>query len=269
MYEDDPTPLVAAYEAGRALYPAVLLEYESYRAVVEKSRGTPPPGEHAADVFLAAACAEGVDEAWSVFRSDVVPRVRAFLLRRSAARQDADSVCETLAGHLWEPPARSAATSRIATYRGDSSLLTWTNVVAWRLLEGQWRAAARGRAERGPTTVADIAPSPLESVIGLEKAERFEVALKHAWRTLTARERLAVLLRYRDGLTQKNVAHLMGVGEPRVSRLIKAGVQRLRAELTRSVRETPPGRSGVDAELWAALREAISKEGATSGPGAL
>jgi len=62
---------------------------------------------------------------------------------------------------------------------------------------------------------------------------------------------------------------LLSVGEPRVSRLLDQGVSRLRDEVRRCLRETPPGDGTGEEDLWRALGEAMARLMASSGPGRL
>jgi RNA polymerase sigma factor (sigma-70 family) len=57
-------------------------------------------------------------------------------------------------------------------------------------------------------------------------------ALLEAMRVIPARERLAVTLRFRDGLTSREVARVMRVPAEEAERLARRGVDRLRASLS-------------------------------------
>ncbi len=257
-----------AYERAHAELASIPLPFEDFRrawASVRES-GAADPGR-STDVYLALACAAGSDEAWVRLRDSWFPRVRGFLFRRGAGDREVEDLLNDLPGYLCDIPGDGPGRARIASYRGESSLLTWLVVVSVRLLERRRRDA--GNTPGLPDSEGmppEGGAGPLERVVGRERARRFETVLHQAWGTLTAKECLAVLFRYRDGLPQKEIARLLSVGEPRVSRLLEAGVSRLRDEVRGRLRETPPGDDTGEKDLWKALGEVVAREMARSGP---
>ena len=74
----------------------------------------------------------------------------------------------------------------------------------------------------------------LEGTLGTEAPEEAlveQIALREAVARLPEKERAAILLRYFKGLTQQQVARILGVSQVQVSRLEKKGLQRLRESL--------------------------------------
>ncbi len=80
-------------------------------------------------------------------------------------------------------------------------------------------------------------------------------AFAEAWRGPTPRERSAVVLRHRDGLPQTSVAASLGVGPPRVTRLLQSAVLKLRLALAR--RGVEPERAARDEVLRASLLRGV------------
>ncbi len=79
---------------------------------------------------------------------------------------------------------------------------------------------------------ADAAPHPALSTIDaqLDTADD-RLALSAALRALPRRERMIVLLRFVDGLTQTEIAERVGLSQMQVSRLLRSTLDSLRTEL--------------------------------------
>jgi len=266
-------PAGEAFEEGRRAHPGVPLPEDEFRPAFQRCRpprSPPLAAGRAADFFLAAACALGVEEAWTALRARWFPIVGAYLLRRGAAPGEIDALLADLPGFLFEAPVEGEEVPRIGTYRGDSSLFTWLVVVALRFHGRRRGAAGRERDLPDDDRLPPAAgPTPVEDVLLRERAKRFQKSIAAAWGTLTRREGLALLLKYRDGLPQKEIAGVLGVGEPRVSRLLEAGMERIRREVRHRMRETPPLMGRGDDVLQKQFSDALAKEMARIRPDGL
>ena len=67
--------------------------------------------------------------------------------------------------------------------------------------------AAAGEGNTGLTPAARM-PTPSSTARDGERVKRFEETLQEALKDLTPKERLAVLMKYRDGLPQKQIARI-------------------------------------------------------------
>ena len=182
----------------------------------------------AADLYLALACDEGVDGAWRVLTSRYESRLCGLAVRRGVSAADADELVANLLGDLIAEPGRTAAASRLATYEGTGTLWSWLSVILVRRLAER---AAQREAESAAPAGADSAPASSQPAEEEETRASLRPVLSAAWEELPDREALALLYKYRDGLSQKRIARLFGVGEPRVSRILGSAVKRLRSEL--------------------------------------
>ncbi len=264
-----------AYDAGVAEHGPLALTYETFArrvlALTERrlSRGgrVPAAGDVAAalekaalaDVYLAVACDERVPEAWERFARRFEPLLVAMALRRGASRAAAEQIARDLPGQLFTPPEDGSARTRLGTFDGSGSLSGWLAVIVARRVVDVLRAGARAQETLDPDTAARSAEDPVAAAIGSEAARRFGEAVDEAWRSLTPRESLALLLLHRDGLSQSQIARTMDVGEPRVSRIVAAATEKLRAAVARRL---APG-AADDAATWVALRAALAKSLAT------
>ena len=259
-----------AYDAGAAEHGRFALPYETFArrvlALTERrlTRGgrSPAPGETAAaleraalaDVYLAVACDERAPLAWERFVLRFEPLLVAMAVRRGASHSEAEQIARDLPGQLFTPPDDGSARTRLGTFDGSGSLSGWLAVIVARRIADARRAAARPHAPLDPDTAAREADDPVAAAIGSESARRFADAVGSAWRRLTPRESLALLLLHRDGLSQSQIARAMAVGEPRVSRIVAVATEKLRAAVSRDV-----GAAGDDAATWVALRAAAAK----------
>ena len=267
--------LATAYAAGAREHPALPLAEAPFEEHVEgmakrQAAALPPasvedrrswllaqgwPGE----LYLAASCERSVDGSWARFAEVLLPWLEGVLERRGARPAEVESVVGETPGLMRLPPRSGAARTTLGTWDGRARLTSWLAAVTLR----RWAAQRTGataqmeipedaRAPRQRPT-----PEPLEVALGTEAAERLLTALDRAWAELTARERLALLLRYRGGLAQTRIAALLGVGEPRVSRLLASAIARLRsatADTLDPALERAPELAGAVAR-WLATRE--------------
>ncbi len=270
-----------SFRAGSEAFPGVGLAEGAFRRAWERLEPFPcgpsrnpegTPAAHAvasrpADFFLAAACDEGLAAAWAAFEHEYVPRLRSLLRRHGASESETSDLLGDLPGYLCQAPTDGRARTRLGTYEATGSLFSWLAVIVLRRLHAARRvgpAAAPIASDLDPATRRAV---PDHAVLGEETVRRFEAALVPAWETLTPRERLAVLLRHRDGLPGREIARLLGVGPPRVSRLIESGLSRLRDAVRRQMPDTPPGTSTPDQSVWLALAEVLARHLATlAGP---
>jgi len=219
-----------------------------------------------ADLFLGVACDEGVSGAWEALAEHYLPRVRGLAIRHGASPGDAEEIVQDLPGALACPPPDGAARTRIGTYDGTGNLFCWLAVIVLRRLADRGRDAARAT----PTNFDDSAllaakgDNPAALVLNADLAAKLRTVLEAAWPRLTRQESLALLWKYRDGLKQEAIAGLFGVHKSRVSRIVTAGVDKLRAAITAGLAaDLPAAPSG---RLWRALGHAVETHMATLAP---
>jgi RNA polymerase sigma-B factor len=140
--------------------------------------------------------------------------------------------------------------------------------------------AARALAAAEPTLALpqeDDRATRLPAARGDTDAAEARVLLEAGWDVLDERERRLLELRYRDDRSQSEIARELGLSQAHVSRLLKAALERLRAEVAPDVVEvaapssvTRPGapepRSGrlllrLPRTLHTELAEAAEREG--------
>jgi len=126
----------------------------------------------------------------------------------------------------------------------------------------RWRLLARLIEKRRHLTVDPVAGGALsgdeilpladargdaETAVRRHEADR---ALAEAMREIPARERLALTLRFRDGLTSREAARTMRVTAEEAERLARRGVDRMRESLTGAGYATPDFEPSQLEVLW-------------------
>jgi len=256
-------PLRRLHERGAREHAPLPLAFETFarRALHAARAGTDAPGQvgHALDrlagedLYLAVLCDEGVPRAWEVLLARYLPRLTGLLKHHGASEEQAEDVLRELPGELTTPPARGGARTRIGTFEGTASLFSWLAVIVLRRFADRLRAPAQAFADPDRDQERrGTAPDPADLFLEEETARRFGDALRLAWATLTPREALALAFKFRQGVPQRTMARLLGVGEARVSRLVHTGIARLKAAIEE--RGGDLGEAGTDpARGWAAL----------------
>lgn len=212
-----------------------------------------------ADLYLATACDAYRESAWRLLDADLVPRLAALARSRGVPAGTASDAADDLRQDLALAAPGGAARTLIGTYDGTGSLFAWLATILLRRLwkrKATTKAAAGGDEDDGcgPALPAPAASAdPVSVLLDSEQAARFRAAFAAAWERCTRNERMAILGSHRHGLHHREIATLLGVGRPRVTRLIASGVARLRDGVVAAFdRERPAGQ-----RAWRALEDAI------------
>jgi DNA-directed RNA polymerase specialized sigma24 family protein len=277
LHEHEPA-LRRFFEEGRAEYGALPLGFEAFAGRVlaltaRRLAGVPALEARVRqalqtvagrDLYLAIACDLGVPGSWETLSRRFLPRLKALLRRRGSSAREAEELTRELPGDLVAPPASRRDRTTIGSFDGTGTLFFWMAgvVLRRRAQRARSHAAAPPEAEGGAPAYPPVASGPVELAEHAEFVALFARDFERAWRALTSRETLALLYKYRDGLPQTVIARLLGIGEPRVSRLIAKALTRLRHSLERVWSERSPG---PGAGPWSSLRQVVERRLATYG----
>ncbi|MEW6743393.1 MAG: sigma-70 family RNA polymerase sigma factor [Planctomycetota bacterium] len=218
------------------------------------------------DIYLALACDVGIEAAWRTLSERYRAGLTAHALRRGLPRAEAEDHVAAVLAELALPPPAGGARTRMGTYLGRGSLASWLAVIVLRRFVDRVRAPLAPLREETPGTEDDRdlrvpprppARDPARLALDAEAARLLQNALDDAWPRLTAREREAVLLRYREGHCQRDIARRLGVGEARVSRILQAAVEKFRRATERHMRRES-GKEDLG-EAWTALRVTVAE----------
>ncbi len=254
VHEESPPPfalrpaaLRRGYRAGVARYGRLALTFRSFAERV-LPLATDPASPHLADLYLAVACESSDDRAAATLARAFVPRLARRLVRQGTHPVDAEAEVRDLLSELFARP-RGSNDIRLARYAGRAPLGAWLAASLRRRRIDRVR-----RRLRGPRTGGDRAyfpPSdrddPSVSVERREGVDRTARALRRGLDALSPRQRDVLFHCFVAGRTQREAARRLGIGEPRVSRLVEAAARKLRA--------AAPG--PLDAELRDRLRDRV------------
>jgi RNA polymerase sigma-70 factor (ECF subfamily) len=196
------------------------------------------------DLYLAAACADGDNEAWRELRDRHVPFLRQFagrLLRGVAATDLVDRVI----ADLWER-------RKMARYQGRSSLRTWLGAVVAHaaLNQGKLNRPEQTRDRQRPQA-AGARPFESPDPEGAEAARLLGTMTSEALAALPADDRLLLLLYYEQELTLDEIEPILQTSKATLSRRLRRVRELVRERVERRAHglygtSTDRLRDGVD-----------------------
>lgn len=182
-----------------------------------------PSPESQSDEALLRRYATGDAGAARVLIARLAPRILRLAARLLGDPAEAEDVTQEAMLRLWQiaPDWRS----------GAAQPSTWLYRVAFNLATDRLRQR-RGVALDTIEEPVHPAPAQLDAMIATDRAQALELALA----ALPERQRVAVVLRHLEGLTNPEIAVAMGVGVEAVESLTARGKRRL-AEILLTRRE--------------------------------
>jgi RNA polymerase sigma-70 factor (ECF subfamily) len=243
------------YESGRAAHPQIPLAYEAFAGHLQRS-DSPIASTYAPDVYLACACAEGVEAAMAHLERTFVGEVRRAVIAIDASPSFVEDVLQATREKLLV--ARDPNVPKIATYGGRASLKSWICTVAVRVAISRRRKKAERRRNqvdfRGDEALARGGPE-LDYLRRRYKGS-FEEAIRVAIERLQPRERLLLRLNVIDRLSIDQLAAMYRVTRSTAARWLADA----RRSLLESARRELQRRLGLDsAELESLARELQSQ----------
>lgn len=211
---------------------------------------------HAADLYLAHACALGIPEAIDAFTARYLVDLARYLpfhkdVSVEWVRNELEDKLLLGKGDSNEP--------RIGRYEGRGPLHAFVRRAA-RFSAATFRRQAADRRE--VAWVEEFASVLCSSVEGSKRvvisryAEAIRRAVLAALRTLERRQRTVVRLHLAEGVPLTKIAKMFGVNQSTASRWLQAAIEHLYAEIRRTIREV----HGVtDSELKSIWRDVRSE----------
>ncbi len=228
--------LVALLAAGRAPWPGLAVEDETFFAYVrERSEGgEPPPIANAADLFLACACTHGVDGAAAAFERMFRPVLERAIARVNRASVDEGTQIVLVSLLVTTPEGRP----RIAGYSGRSSLKTWLAIVATRTtLKLHRRLDDQGHESLEGLAASFLADEPELALAKAQHGPELATSLRTAVAALEPRQLVLLRLHYAEGWSIDRLGPLYRVGRSTAARWIAAARDQLVDTAKRDLRE--------------------------------
>jgi RNA polymerase sigma-70 factor (ECF subfamily) len=201
---------------------------------------------HAADLYLACACAEGERQALLAFEQHILQKVPARLGQLPVAT--VDEVLQVLRQRLLL--GRGNMPPKIADYSGRGPLLAWVRIIASRVV-GEL-ASQDGRQElfdEPPEVLARMLSSddPERALLKEDSRQVLAEALRKALAALPERERALLRLHHLHGVTMDKLSTMYGESRSGVARRVAQARERL-LKLTRAELASRLNLAGPDLE---------------------
>lgn len=181
---------------------------------------------HAADLYLAFACAEGDRKALTAFQRVQLPKLKPTLERQASAAGGHDDVLSLLLKRLF---VAETGIPKIAEYSGRGPLSQWLRATATHIFIDQQRAQKEhlplkeDLAER----LASHEVSPELRSIKQQHKAAFGAALREALASLSSKERNVVRMHTLEGLSIDQIGAFYGVHRVTAFRWIESARQTL------------------------------------------
>jgi RNA polymerase sigma-70 factor (ECF subfamily) len=222
--------LAAAFEAGRAAWPAAGLGYEEFARVIGDSQVLSRDlATNGADLYLACACAAGDAGALRAFEETFIRTMDGHLARCGVAPEWLSEVRQKVRLKLFvgnRPGIRS--------YRAEGALSAFVRVTAVRVAVDV--AAAAAAIKRRPdeeilNVLVSMDASPEVDTAKALYRDKFRAAIEETLTSLSKREKTIMRLHFVDGLNIESIGSLYRVHRATVARWLVAIRGRLLAEL--------------------------------------
>jgi RNA polymerase sigma-70 factor (ECF subfamily) len=225
--------LHAAWGAAKARWPEVGLSYQAFADHVASLRSggaAPSDGdlrENAPDLFLVAACLQGIPRALSLFEREIMSQVPLMVAAIDPSYAFGADVAQTLRERLLCPPL-----ARLRYYSGTGALRGWIRVAARRVAVDFKRheGASLRRSAELPSAVS--AQHPEWELARQRYREPVEEALRVAIDRLSARDRMVLRLYLLRGENIETIGRIYTVHRATVARWIGAAQHAIVTQVT-------------------------------------
>jgi RNA polymerase sigma-70 factor, ECF subfamily len=251
------------FEAGRSAWPSLPLSFEAFEAFFapHAAAPTPPLETHAADVYLACACALGVPGALPAFEraysGDLARAVGSIDPRPAAIDDVLQTTRERLFVRVGDAPGK------IVTYGGRASLRSWLTAIAVR--DAISRKRRKGEQRHDELTPAGdrrlVQGGPELEYLHRRYKLACEEAVRDAVERLPSKQRMLLRLNLVDGVSIDKLATMYKAGRATVARWLVAArsalVEEARGEMRTKLGLTASELDGLGPDLQSQLEVSI------------
>jgi RNA polymerase sigma-70 factor (ECF subfamily) len=240
--------LMAAVAAGAARWPGLALPPETFVRHLARAAGPEPDARaaltrlHAADLYLACACARGLAEAIGLFEdAHLVALGSALAGAVSVSAEEVDEIRQRLRIKLLVGEPARGRPPLVASYGGRGPLAAWVRVAAVREALTLVRDAGIGaRATRRAAAEEALSVVPVDPELAVIKdryRQDFAEAFSGALRGIADRERALLRLHTVAGLSLEKIGAIYKVDRSTVSRWLADARHALLDGTERGLRE--------------------------------
>jgi RNA polymerase sigma-70 factor (ECF subfamily) len=246
---------------ARAAWPTLELRDEVFLAHLRERVPDPLPPDaaeliHAADLFLACACANGDPRAIAEFERGYIATLDGVVAQMRLGADLVDEVKQRVRDRLLVRVSDGAP--RIADYSGRGALRSWVYATAMRTALNAL-AAAKRHLPTEQEQLLDIPTSgddPEWAALRAHHRSEFAAAFGAAFTTLTARQRLLLKQHFVDGLSTEELGNQYRVHRVTVLRWICQA----RDELVTALQRALAAELGVDADEYKSLVRLVKSQ---------
>jgi RNA polymerase sigma-70 factor (ECF subfamily) len=216
---------------GREAWPALQVKDTEFARYV--AARTPVGGHarlaelHAADLFLACACASSDPRAVEALERRYLSELPALLEKGGVPHADAEDATQALRASLFTAP-EGARPPKILEYSGRGSLGAWLRVAGTRRASNTRRTdarAARRATEDAPIGLSAVDPELM--AVRRRYGPAFNAAIREGFAALSAEERNVLRLYFVDGLNIERIGVALGLSRATVGRRMIAARTRV------------------------------------------
>lgn len=226
---------------AQARWPSVRVDAQEVRAHAERvlpegmSLDALLAGEHALDLCLACACAQGDPGALAVFEAEIVGGIAPAIARIDRAAAFADEIAQELRIKLLV--AEPGQSPRVARYAARGPLRSWVQVAAIRAACDRKRRpdAAASEGNDDALLEASFLGHPEADAIRAQSRAVLRAALAQGMAALSARERTVLRMHLVEDVSTESIARIYRVHRATVARWISAAHQSVLSDLKRAL----------------------------------
>ncbi|MEP6652890.1 MAG: sigma-70 family RNA polymerase sigma factor [Myxococcales bacterium] len=247
--------------AGRQTFPTVILSRGAVSAHIARLMasgtlaGVP---NHAADLYLATACAVGDATALAIIDAASFSRIPDFVARIDTGSDFAAEVAQIVRQKLFVGLPGATGGGKISEYSGLGPLGGWIRAVAVRVAI-DLRRAQPFPGNHGDGDVTNLVAENANPEIALLRAryrDQFHDALNAAVATLSSRERNLLRFHFADGLTLDHLAATYRVHRATIARWLA----RARAQIVAGIKQHLADGAGLSGTEIASIVRALGNE---------
>lgn len=242
--------LRALCDGACAVFPTIASHLDAFvRALAANAAGGgPPPPARAEDLAIAFAAARGDAAALARLDGLVTQAARRACAPIDASPELADRVAQELRTRLLVGDA-----PRIHEYAGRGPLAAWLHIAARRTALNLRRGEGARKQSELASKLEAVVDAPETAYLRARYRGDFEDALRAALAKIPSRERLALCLNLRDGVSGNQLATVYGVSPATAKRLLARARELLLAQTQRELRE----RLGLTSSEFESLARAL------------